>query len=388
MKVGLHLSKQNTRRYNIKKTFEYNKEHGPFENIKNRNNEIKKLLGRYGIDADFFGFKTKLPIGVAAGPLYNVEYMQGAVKDGFEVITWKTFRSVHRLAHRSDGKYLGHNIVFLPTEQLTSGSLNEKISGSLSLIGDKNNVSITNSFGMPSDAPAIWLQEVQKMEEYANENKKLVITSVVGTPKDGGSVEDLANDYAFLARAAESAGAGIVELNLSCPNVHGAEGTIYKDTKNSQLIAKKTRELLSDGDTKLLLKVGYADQKYYKKFIKATGKYINGIVAINTIPMQIIDGKGKQALPGGEMSGTCGKAILDMATEAVANLRTARDKLSRESKHVKVIGCGGVTDSYGFMQHIDAGAEFVMCATAALFNPELPLEVANYIRENKIKIKI
>lgn len=375
-------------RYNIKKTFEYNKEHGPFEKIKNRSNEIKKLLGGYGISTDFFGFKTKLPIGVAAGPLYNKEYMEGAAKDGFEVITWKTFRSVHRLAHRSDGKYLGHNIVFLPTSQLTAKRLNEKIAGSLTLSGDVDDVSITNSFGMPSDAPAEWLTEIGELEKYAAKNKKLVITSVVGTPKEGGSIEDLANDYAFLARLAESAGATVVELNLSCPNVHGAEGTIYKDPKNSAIIARKTRELLFNNDTKLLLKVGYADKKYYKKFLKATGKYIDGIVAINTIPMHIVDKKGKQALPGGATSGTCGKAILDMATEAVVNLRTARDELKKEAKHVKVIGCGGVTDASGFMQHIDAGAEFVMCATAALFNPKLPVEIAKHVREGKIKTKI
>lgn len=375
-------------RYNIHKTFEYNKQHGPFEKIKNRNSEIKKVLGSYGVTTDFFGYKTKLPIGVAAGPLYNKDYMTGAAKDGFEVITWKTFRSVHRLAHRSDGKYLGHNIVFLPTEQLTSEDMGKKIKGSLSLIGSEEEVSITNSFGMPSEVPSEWLSDITELEEYAEKNDKHVITSVVGTPKENGTIEELAADYAFLARAAETAGATIVELNLSCPNVHGAEGTIYKDPKNSAIIAKKTRELLYNDDTKLLLKIGYADKPYYKKFLKVTASYIDGIVAINTIPMHIVDGKGKQALPGGETSGTCGKAIIDMATVAVANLRAARDELKKEAKHVKVIGCGGVTDAEGFMQHINAGAEFVMCATAALFNPKLPLEIAKYMKENKIKLTI
>lgn len=381
------MKKTPYKRYDITKTFEHNKEKGPFERIKDRNSEIKKTLGTYGIKTDFFGFETKLPIGVAAGPLYNKRYMTGAAKDGFTVITWKTFRSVERLAHRSEGAFLGHNIVYLPKAQVTEKDMGKKVQGSLTSTSEPEDVTITNSFGMPSLKPQAWLPEITELEEYAEKNDKKIITSVVGTPKEGGTIEDLAADYAFLARAAETAGATILELNLSCPNVHGAEGTIYKDPKNSALIVKTARELLYNNDTKLLIKVGYADTAYYKKLLKACAPHIDGVVAINTIPMHIVDQKGKQALPGGETSGTCGKAILDMSTKAVKALRSARDS-SKDLKHIKVIGCGGVTDADGFMQHVEAGAEFVMCATAALFNPKLPVLIAQHIRENKIKKKI
>ena len=74
-------------RYKIKQTFEYNQKKGPFEKSTNQNKKIKKILGRYGIKTDFFGFKTKLPIGVAAGTLHNLKYLEMAMKDGFEVLT-------------------------------------------------------------------------------------------------------------------------------------------------------------------------------------------------------------------------------------------------------------------------------------------------------------
>ena len=99
--------------------------------------------------------------------------------------------------------------------------------------------------------------------------------------------------------------------------------------------------------------------------------------------MQVVNAKGKPALPGGLQSGVCGTAILDLAVKAVANLATAKKEL--RLKHIKVIGCGGVTDADGFRRHLNAGAEFVMCATAALFNPGLPLEVAKYIKDQKLK---
>ncbi|NDK08329.1 hypothetical protein EOM39_03705 [Candidatus Gracilibacteria bacterium] len=373
------------KRYDIHKTFEYNKEKGPFERISDKNKRIKKILGNYGIMADFFGYKTNLPIGVAAGPLYNEKYMKGAAKDGFEVITWKTFRSIHRLAHASDGKYIGHNIVFIPTTKINEKSIGNKVVGSLDYKGKIENMSITNSFGMPSDTIPEWLPSIVRLEQYAKEKQKQIITSVVGTPKENGTIHDLALDYAFLARIAEFTGSKIIELNLSCPNVSGAEGSIFKDIENSLIIVTNTRKFLHNSNTKLLVKMGYTYKSYYKDFMDALSPYIDGIVAINTIPMEIIDKKGKQALAGGKNSGTCGKAILDLAVNAVANLKEAKIDLGEKAKHIKIIGCGGVMDAEGFMRHIDAGAEFVMCATAALFNPELPLEIAKYINKNKIK---
>ncbi len=375
------------KRYDISKTFEYNKKNGPFEEIKDRNNEIKKIIGNFGIETELFGFKTNLPIGVAAGSLYSKKYMEGAAKDGFEIITWKTFRSVNRLAHVSKGDFLANNIVFLPNKSISVNDMDKKIVAQKEFSNNVKNISITNSFGMPSDTPDKWLPDVADLESYAKENDKLVITSVVGTPKIGGDINDLANDYAFLARAAESAGATVVELNLSCPNVCGAEGTIFRDVENSRIIVKKAKEMLYNSGTKLLIKVGYSDKEHYKKLLESTSRHIDGIVAINTVPMHIVDINGKQALPGGETSGTCGKAILDMSVEAVLNLYNARKELSLQND-IKIIGCGGVTEPEGFIRHLDAGAEFVMCATAALFNPELPLNIAEYLRDKKIQRKI
>lgn len=385
------ITKQYNRRYDIAKTFEYNKQKGPFEKVKDVNEKIALILGEYGIETDFFGYKTKLPIGVAAGPLYNKRYMEAAMNDGFTVITWKTFRSIDRLAHRNSGDYLGHNIVYLPNDKnLSVDMMGSEIQGSLKYTGEPSVVSITNSFGMPSTNALSWVQDIRDIEKLAQKKNKLVITSVVGTPREHGDIYDLATDYAFTAKVAEQAGATIIELNFSCPNVHGKEGQIYKDSTNASIIAKTVRNLLNP-DTKLLLKVGFATKENYVEFMRKTGQYIDGIVAINTIPMKIVDEKGKQALPGGVTSGTCGHIIIDRSVEAVKNLVEARKELSKQDKKykkIKLIGCGGVTSPENFMKHIRAGAEFVMCATAALFNPELPMHIAQYLHENKISKKI
>lgn len=376
------------KRYDITKTFEYNKENWPFEEIYDKNAIIKKELWEYGIMADFFWYKTNLPIWVAAWPLYNEKYMQGAAKDGFEVITWKTFRSTHRLANASNWKYIWHNIVFVPSNQIEEKSIWTKVEWSLDYEWKKEDISITNSFWMPSDTIPEWIKSIDKLEQYAKENHKQIITSVVWTPKENWTIYDLADDYAFVAKTAELNWSNIIELNFSCPNVKWSEWSIFKDIENSLIIVKSTRKSLQNKDTKLLIKVWYADKTYYKDFIKALAPYIDWIVAINTVPMEIIDKNWKQALAWWNISWTCGKAILDLAVKAVTNLKEAKLNLAEEAKHVKIIACGWVMDIHWFMRHIDAWAEFVMCATAALFNTDLPLEIAKHINKNKIKRSI
>lgn len=373
------------KRYDVTKTFEYNKEHGPFEKVYDKNDEIKKVLGDYWIETDFFWYKTNLPIWVAAWPLYNERYMKAASKDWFEVITWKTFRTSHRLAHASHDKYLWHNIVFIPTKQIDEKSIWTKIIWSLNYKWKVEDISITNSFGMPSDTIPEWINSIMSLEKYAKEKHKQVITSVVWTPKENWTINDLALDYAFLARTAEFTWCKIIELNFSCPNVHWSEWSIYKDIDNSLIIAKNTRKFFHNSETKLLIKMWYARKDYYKDFMTELAPYIDWIVAINTIPMEIVDKDWKQALPWWITSWTCGKSILDMSVTAVTNLKEAKKELWEKANHIKIIGCGWVMDAEWFMRHIDAGAEFVMCATAALFNPELPLQIAKYINKNKIK---
>lgn len=154
-------------RYDISKSFEENKKEGPYDwdQIVDRNAEINEFLGEYGIETDFFGYKTKLPLGVAAGPLFNNRYMQAAAMDGFSVIIWKTFRSIERLAHRNNGDFVGHNIIYLNRDEpLGKDEIGGELVGSLENIHDPQHTTITNSFGMGSDAPDVWMPQVEEIE--------------------------------------------------------------------------------------------------------------------------------------------------------------------------------------------------------------------------------
>ena len=371
-------------RYDITKSFEQNKKEWPqsWDEIKDRNDQIQDILGEYGIFADFFWYKTNLPIGVAAGPLFNEKYMMAAAMDGFSVITWKTFRSEERLAHRNDGSYTGHNVVYLNRETpLQPQEMWGYLEGSLENTTAPEYTTITNSFGMWSDEPSIWMPQVTEIEKRMTDHNKKTIASVVASPKDDWTMEQLADDYTQTALKAEASWATVIEFNLSCPNVCSSEGSIYKSPETTAFICEYAKKHLQPS-TKLLIKIWYNDKQGYKKLLEPTLPHIDGIVAINTIPMKVVDGEEKQALPGGLTTGTCGYAINDLSTEAVWYLAELRRE---EGRDFKLIWCGGVMSAASFMKHIDAGADFVMCATAAWFNPDLPMQIAEYLRDQEIK---
>lgn len=374
-----------TERYDINKSFEDNKKEGPydFENIQDQNNKIQELLKDNCINRELFGFKTNFPLGVAAGPLFNERYMKAAAMDGFSIITWKTFRSESRLAHKNDGTYYGHNMVVIDLEKpLQLQDLQNNHKANLILPNNRTNLSITNSFGMGSDSPEIWQEEIKNLEPWMKENNKLTIASVVGSPKSGWTIEDLADDYAKTSKLAESSGSKIIELNFSCPNVKEKEGSIYKNPKDSKIICKKVRQQLNP-DTKLLIKIGYGNKQEYTSLIDATKDYIDGISAINTLALKVVDSDGKQALPGGLTAGICGYGLIDLAVDAVKFLSEIRKE---NNYNFKILGVGGVTTPENAMRHINAGADFVMVGASALFNPQLPLEFAKYLKDNQINM--
>jgi dihydroorotate dehydrogenase (NAD+) catalytic subunit len=95
---------------------------------------------------------------------------------------------------------------------------------------------------------------------------------------------------------------------------------------------------------------------------------------INTIPAQIIDDHGQQALPGEgrAVSGVCGSAIKWAGLEMVARLHKIR---TEKDMKWSLIGVGGVTQPEDYKEYRQSGADAVMSATGAMWNPLLAQEI-------------
>lgn len=322
---------------------------------------------------DFLGQKVYLPFGIPAGPLLNSNFCKGAFDKGFDIAVYKTVRS---------GIFPCHPFPNVLAVKVEGDLTLEKAQGKL--IADNNYsepISITNSFGVPSKEASIWQKDVKKAISYAGKGQVLVL-SFMGTVREGQTPEEFVADYALAAKQSVETGAKILETNLSCPNI-GNEGLVCYNLEMTEKVCAAIRKEI--GNTPLILKVGYyKSDEDIKKLVEICGNYAQAIAAINTIQTEIVDKDGNQALPGDSKrlrSGVCGAGIKWAGLEMVRKLRKAVSEARAstlgggQQATVKIIGVGGVTKPENYSEFMEAGADCVMSATGAMWNPELAQEI-------------
>ena len=309
---------------------------------------------------DFFGFKVASPIGVAAGPLLNAKWVELGAKLGFDLLCYKTIRS-----HSHEG-HPRPNIIFLEDKhQLNPYHLPEYILAADSPPDSLDNLSMTNSFGIPSRSPEYLKKDITRANELLLKGQALIV-SVVGT-WNGDSFEDYLKDFVETALMAKAYGAKIIEANFSCPNVGGECVHLHPDMA-SRLALKLTKSLK---ETPLIIKVGhFVDLQVLEKLLVAAAKAgVRGISGINTICRKVLKSNGELALDSNRpVSGVCGGIIREAALSFVRESQKINQK---EKLGLVIMGCGGITRPHHFKQFLEAGAEFAMCATGMMWNPYL-----------------
>ncbi len=312
---------------------------------------------------DFLGQKVNLPFGIPAGPLINSNFCKGAFEKGFDICVYKTVRS---------GVFPCHPFPNVLAVKVNGDLTLEK--AEKPLVADNNYqdpISITNSFGVPSKDPSIWQEDVKKAITYAGKGQVLVL-SFMGTVRENQTAEEFIADYALAAKLAFQTGAKVLETNLSCPNI-GNEGLVCYNLEMTEKVCAAIRKEI--GDTPLILKVGYyKSDEDIKRLVEIASKYAEGISAINTIQAEVRDKEGNQALPGNNRlrSGVCGASIKWAGLEMVKKFKKAVKELGVD---IKIDGVGGVVKPEDYFEYKQAGADTVMSATGAMWNPNLAKEI-------------
>jgi dihydroorotate dehydrogenase len=347
--------------YDPEKSYEENLKQGPFGAF--ADGEIcatSDVAHKY----DFLGFKVNSPFGIPAGPLINGKFVKGALDKGFDIVTYKTVRSMEYPCHSWP------NVVSIKINgDLTLEKMKEGV------LIDKDNKDIpeliTNSFGVPSLKPEFWQKDVAEAVAYARP-RQIVVGSFQGTKKSGQSGEEYINDYRVTAKLLKDTGVKVIEVNFSCPN-EGTNNLLCYDTERSVIIAKAIKEVI--GEIPLIIKIAYfSDDESLKNFVKEIGNLVQGIASINTMPAKVLDENGEQALPGeGRLvSGLCGHAVKWAGIEMTERLKKLREEFGY---NFIIIGVGGVCTPEDFLEYRNAGADIVMSATGAMWNPYLAREV-------------
>lgn len=349
--------------YDPDKTYEDNFDNGPFLN-KTDAKYVNKGEPKY----TFLGKKLYSPFGIPAGPLLNSNHVKAAFEHGFDVICYKTQRSTEFACNQFP------NVLYLDIEgDLTLEKAAKPLVGYTKINKDPKDISITNSFGNPSKGPDFWVDDLKKALSYRGKGQ-LLIMSVVGTIKEGYSQADYYKDFADTAELAASTGVGAIEVNLSCPNV-ATEGVICYSKEADVSICKQVKERI--GEIPLVAKLGYfseAQQDLLEDIILSLVPYVAAFSVINTISGPVVDENGEQALPGPNRlnSGICGKAIKWAGLDMVSRLDAIREKNGLD---FEIIGVGGVMTADDFEEYLQNGADVVMSATGAMWNPFLAAEI-------------
>jgi dihydroorotate dehydrogenase len=315
-----------------------------------------------------FGKAVNSPFGIPAGPLLNSQYVKYAFEHGFDVVCYKTQRSIPFDCNQFP------NVLYLDIDgDLTLQKAAKPQLGLTKTSKSPQDLSITNSFGNPSRGPDYWLPDLKKAISYQGPGQ-LLIMSVVGSIKNGFSEQDYWDDFAHTAKLAASSGVDAIEINLSCPNV-ATEGVLCYSHDAVVEICKRVKAGI--GNLPLIAKFGYfapQQQALLEQIITDAAPYLAGVSAINTIAAPIVNEQGQQALPGPNRlkSGVCGASIKWAGLDMVERLAKLRHKKGLD---YQIIGVGGVMTPADFKAYRQAGADVVMLATGAMWNPGLAAEI-------------
>lgn len=362
------MPKQPATLFDPAKTFDDNVDHGPFLADK----PPYQNSGEPGYS--FLGRKIYSPFGIAAGSLPTSKHVAGAFKRGFDVVNYKTQRSVPFPVNEFP------NVVYVDVHgDLTLEKASKPLVGHTTTDKPLEKLTITNSFGNPSRGPDFWVKDM-KQAVAAQGKGQLLIASVVGTIQEGFSQEDYYDDFAKTTALAASAGVKVIEVNLSCPNV-ASEGILCYDHDSVLSVVSKTRKAI--GSIPLIAKMGYfspEQQDLLEQIVVDTAPYVSAFSAINTIPAAVVDEHGKQLLPGeGRLkSGMCGASIRWAGLDMVKRLVKLREK---HDLTFEIIGVGGVMSPHDFNHYRKAGADVVQSVTAAMWNDQLAAQVKATLKD-------
>lgn len=327
-------------------------------------------------EAKIAGYPVDFPLGLPASVLAaNAQWIKFYARRGFDILTYKTVRTVYRPAHPWP------NWVFIKDPCELAYPPDSVIGYRGYIPPDLTNVSMANSFGVPSLPPEWWQDDIRQARAAVREGHQVFIVSIISSVEETDE-RLIAEDFVKAAVVAKKAGADIIEANYSCPNVIGDKvGELFHSSESAARVSKIIKTALKDtfGEKAppLFVKIGYLPEQKLTDFVRLNAEFIDGIVAINTISTKVVDEQGQETFPGRPTAGISGAAIRARAQEVARSLVSLKRKVFTDlKKELTVFGLGGVTkpeDAFTYLDNI--GVDAVETCTAAFVNPNFGLEM-------------
>ena len=205
-----------------------------------------------------------------------------------------------------------------------------------------------NSVGLQN--PGLEAVLAEELPALAKIYSKKVIANI-----SGFSVEE----YVACAEAFDQADqVGILEINVSCPNVHGGGIAFGQDPKEA---AKVTAAVRKAAKKPIFIKLSpnVTDIAEIARACEAAGA--DGISLVNTFLGSRIDIRRRAFVIANKKGGFSGPAIFPIALRMVNDVYNAVD--------LPIMGMGGVASAEDVIEMIMAGADAVQIGAANLTDP-------------------
>lgn len=179
---------------------------------------------------------------------------------------------------------------------------------------------------------------------------KKVIANVSGFSVD---------DYAYTCEKLDKEEqVGILEVNVSCPNVHGG-GMSFGTSPECAAEVTKAVKAVTHKPVFIKLSPNVTDIVSIAKACEEAGA--DGICLINTLLGMRVDIKRRKLVIANTMGGFSGSAVFPVAVRMVYQVSKACS--------IPVMGCGGVTTARDVIEMMMAGATAVQVGAANLVDP-------------------
>lgn len=188
-----------------------------------------------------------------------------------------------------------------------------------------------------------------------------VPTTVIGSVA-GNAIDDYA---AVCAQMEPIAALPAVELNVSCPNVHGGTEFGVDPHALADLVRACRAELR---ETKMLVKlspIAVGSPGIVDVAVAAVEAGADALTIANTVPAMGIDVNTRRPILSNVTGGLSGPAVHPIAVKLVHHVHQARPE-------VPIVGLGGVMDWDDAAEFVLAGATAVGLGTALFADPRRP----------------
>lgn len=178
----------------------------------------------------------------------------------------------------------------------------------------------------------------------------------------GFSVEE----YVHCARKAnECEGIDIIEVNISCPNVHNGGMAFGTDPKAAAEVTRAVCEALGGKPVFIKLSPNVTDIVSIARACEDAGA--DGLTLINTMLGMRIDIAKRSPIIAAKMGGYSGSGIFPVALRMVYQVAKAC--------RIPIIGCGGISRAEDVIEMMMAGASAVQIGAENLRNPFVCKEI-------------